>query len=254
MRKVTFRVMPGYNDAPRGAIKKRIFFLFAIFISTVAILIPDISFAISMDDPKLVARETAQIKKFREKVKRDGDTLLLKNKSGTFISLKDNLKCEGPDACAGFKFLDYFEDVGFFLVQGYYWESGQHIMVSEYDERKYYVHELPMFSPDRRRIVTTPNFLDSGYGRTGVFVWRFESGKLIQEFSYEPTGYDYILHKSIKWKDNSHIELIKFFRPTERYCPETDFITVSVDLKKEADGWKLYKDFSPDSIKCDAKW
>lgn len=250
MGKLKFRVPPGYNDAPSGATKKRILFLLAILISTIAILIPNISYAISMDDPKLVARETAQIKKFREKVKRDGDTLLLKNKSGTFISLKDSLDCNHPNTCAAYKFLDYFEDIGFFLVQGYYWESGQHIMISESDEGKYYVHKLPMFSPDRRRLVTVPADTETGWDMNGVFIWRIEGTEIVSEFSYEPTEYAH--YKFVRWEDNKHLELKKWLESSKELCPETDFMIVPVDLRKEDDGWKLYEDFSLDSVECDA--
>ena len=254
MGELKFKVQFDDSHAPSGTTKKRIIFLLAILISTIAILSPDIVFAKAVDNPELVAREAAQIEKFKDKVKRDGDALLLKSKSGTYISLKDSPRCRNYATCFSFEFIDYFKDVGFYLVQSYYSEGGQFTMVSENDEKGYLVHERPMFSPDRRHIITTPNFLDSGYGKTGVFVWRFERGKLVPEFSYEPTGHEYILHKSIKWRGNSHIELIKFFRPTERLCTDTDFITVTVDLKKEDDGWKLYEDFLLDSVKCDTKW
>jgi hypothetical protein len=225
-------------------------YFLAVVILTFLLFIPNFSFAISMDDPELIAREAAQIERFKDKIKREGDTLLLKNKSGTYISFKDNLKCEGPDACAGFKFLDYFEDVGFFLVQGYFWETGQHIMISENDGRKYYVHELPMFSPDRRRLVTVPDDSDTGLGMNGVFIWRVEGDNLIPEYSYEPM--EYAQYRFVRWKDNKFIELKKWLRSSKELCPETDFMVIPISLEMEDDGWKLYKYLSPDSVECDA--
>ena len=234
---------------------RKSFFLSVLFLAAFSIFLTvfaDVSFAISMDDPGLVARETAQIEKYKEKVKRDGDTLLLRNKSGTYISLKDSPKCEDPDTCASFKFLDYFEDVGFFLVQGYYWETGQHIMISENDERKYYVHELPMFSPDRRRLVTIPADSDTGMGMNGIFIWRVEGNEIIPEYSYEPM--EYAQYRFVRWKDNKFIELKKWLHSSKELCPETDFMTIPISLEMEDDGWKLYKYLSPDSVKCDTRY
>lgn len=250
MGNLKFRVPLDNSNVPRIIAKPRILFLLAILISTIAILIPDISFAISMDDPKLVARETARIEKFKEKVKRDGDTLLLKNKSGSYISVKDSSGCKSYSTCFSLEFLDYFEDIGFFLVQSYYSEGGEFTMVSESDGKEYYIHEHPMFSPDRKHLITVPDDSDTGYNENGVFIWRIQDNKLMPEFSYEPT--EYSQYRFVRWKSNKYIELKKWLRSSKGLCPETDFMIVPVDLRKEDDGWKLYENFSPDYVECDA--
>ena len=224
--------------------------IFLIFFSIAIILIPDTSFAISSNDPELAAREAAQIEKFKENVKREGDTLLLKNKSGSYISLKDSPECESYSTCFSFGFLDYFDDIGFYLVQSYYSEGGEFTMVSESDGKKYYIHERPMFSSDRKRLVTVPDDSDTGYNENGVFIWRIQDNKLIPEFSYEPTIY--AQYRFVRWKDNTSIELKKWLRSSKGLCPETDFMIIPISLEMEDDGWELYKHFSPDSVECDA--
>ena len=231
---------------------RKLFFLSVLFLATFSVFltfIPDVSFAISADDPELLAREAEQIEKYKENVKREGDTLLLKNKSGTYISLKDSPKCENYETCFAFKFIDYFMDAGFYVIENYYYEGGEVMMVSENNEKKYFIHELPMLSPDKKHIVTIPNNLDTGDGESGVFIWRFDGGKLIQEFSYRPI--EYYVFENLKWKSNSHIELKEWLRSSKGLCPETDFMTIPVSLKLDDGDWKLYKDFSSDSVDCD---
>ncbi len=126
------------------------------------------------------------------------------------------------------------------------------MMVSESDGEKYLVHELPLLSPDKKHIVTIPDNIDTGDGESGVFVWRFKGGKLIQEFSYRPR--EYFVYESIQWKNNLHIELKQWLRSSKGLCSETEFMTIPVSIKMEDDTWKLHEDFSPDSVKCDTKY
>lgn len=252
MGDLIFRIPLDNGHAPRGATKKRTLFLLAILISTIAILIPDISFAISMDDPKLVAREMAQIEKYKDMVKREGDTLLLKSESGSYIPLKNSPGCENFETCFSFIFVDYFEDLGFFLVNGYYWEGGGVMMVSESDGKQYHIRKLPIFSPDRKRLVTVPDDIDAGWGENGIFLWRIESKKLIQEFSFEPM--EYATYEFIRWKDNKHIELKKWLHSSKELCPENKYMIIPASLEMEDDGWKLYKYPSPDSVECVDNW
>lgn len=234
---------------------RKLFFLSVLFLAVFSIfltLFPDVSFAISADDPELVAQETKQIEKFKENVKREGDTLFLKLSSGSYITMKDNLGCESPNSCAFSKFSDHFKDIGFYFVHSVYWEGTGNIMISESDGRKYYIFDLPRFSSDKRRFVTIPNDTDAGYDRNGVFVWRIEGNEIIPEFSYEPR--EYVQYRFVRWKDNEYIELEKWLESPKSLCPEYRYMIIPVSLEKEADGWKLYEDFSSDSVECDTKY
>lgn len=252
MGNLRFRMPLDNNNAPEGTNKIKYLISLAVVCLIVLTFIPDISFAISMDDPELVAQEVKRIKKFEDTVKREGDTLFLKSSSGTYIPLNDNPECEVPISCVYFRFVDYFKDLGFFLVKSHYWEGTDHIMISESDGRKFYIYELPLFSPDRRRLVTIPNDTDAGYDRNGVFVWGIEGNEIIPEFSYEPR--EYVQYRFARWKDNEYIELEKWLESPKSLCPEYRYMTIPVSLEMETDGWKLYEDFSPDSVECDTKY
>lgn len=250
MGNLRFRVPLDNSHAPRGANKVK-YLLFLVVVCLIAVtFIPDISFAKSSKWLKREVQEMERFKKFEGIVKRKGDTLLLKSNSGTDISLKNSPGCENYETCISFIFFDYFKDVGFFLVKSYYWEGTEHIMISESDGKEYYIHELPMFSPDKRYIVTVPDDVDTGYDENGVFIWRIEGKEIISEFSYVPM--EYATYEFVRWKDNNYIELKKWLRSSKELCPETDFMIIPISLEKEADGWKLYKYLSLDSVQCDA--
>lgn len=248
MGELKFRVTPGYNDALRGATKKRIFFLLAILISIIAILIPDISNAKAIKDPKRAALEASQIENFKEKVRREGDTLFLKASSGSDISLKNSPGCKNYETCLYYEFADYFKEVGFYVVHTILWEGGGVMMVSESDGKQYYVYDLPMLSPDNKHIVTAPHDIETGYEENGVYIWRIDGNKLIPKFSHNPM--EYAEYEFVRWKNNKSIELRKWLHSSKKLCFETRYMIVPVNLKMEADGWKLYVDFSPDSVEC----
>lgn len=252
MGDLKLRVPLDNGNAPCGVTKSKSFFLIAVVISILITLFFDISSAISSNEQERDAQEATQIARFKDSVKREGDTLLLKSKSGTFISLENDHRCGNYATCFSFKFFDYFKDIGFYVIENYYLEGGQVMMVSDSDGEKYFIHELPLLSPDKKHIVTIPDNIDTGDGESGVFVWRFNGGKLIQEFSYRPR--EYFVYKSMQWKNNSHIELKEWLRSSKGLCPETRYMIVPVNLKMEDGDWKLYEDYSSDSVKCDTNY
>ncbi len=226
-----------------------IFFVaFSIFITMTA----DISFASSAKRFKREAKEVERIKRFEGIVKRDGDRLLLKSKSGTYIVLKNSPGCEKADTCVDYRFIDYFEGIGFFLVKGYYREEVEHIMIPKSGGKKFHIHDLPEFSPDKSVLLTVPDSTNTGYNENGVFIWRVEGAKLIPEFSFEPE--EYVWYKLVRWKDNRSAELTKWFLSSKGPCSGQDYTVVPVELKREGGGWRLNEDSSPRSIECIGGW
>jgi hypothetical protein len=194
------------------------------------------------------AKEADQIEKFKENVKREGDTLFLKTGSGSFVTLKNNPECEGYGSCHSYEFEDYYKDIGFYLIEHNYWEGGGVIMISQSDGEIYQISDMPRFSPDNKRLVTVPSDPDTGYYDNGVFVWRIEDGKLIDEFSYTPTKY--ATYGFLKWKDNKSIKLKKWLRSSKGLCPEYKYMKIPVSLKVEENNWKMYEDLSPSLVQC----
>jgi hypothetical protein len=249
MGDLIFRVPPDKKNAPCGATNKKIFFIFMVIFCILPLFFVKPSLALALHIFIDEFSEVEQISEHKENVKREGDTLLLKSKSGAYISMKDSPKCKNYETCLSYKFVDYFKNVGFYVVHSIHWEGGGVIMISEIDGRKYYVYDLPMLSPDNKHIITVPHDIDAGYDENGVFIWRIEGTELIQEFSFVPTGY--VWYEFIEWKDNSHIKLKKGLHSSKKLCPESSLMTVPVSLKIEADGWKFYEDLTPDSVDCD---
>lgn len=190
-------------------------------------------------------REMLRIERFKENVRRDGDTLYLKIESGAYLAFKDTQSCEPPLPC-DYEFIDYYRDLGFYLIFVGYYEGEDYVMISDKDGKEYSVKELPRLSPDKERLVSVSAC--DAFCVNGVFVWRIADNGLVSELFYEPA--EYARYSFIKWMDDKTIELTKKIYSTEQLCPKFDFMTVPVALRLEEGGWKFYDDISSRDIRC----
>ncbi|MBI1912427.1 MAG: hypothetical protein HYS21_10560 [Deltaproteobacteria bacterium] len=198
------------------------------------------------------AKEQEQLKKFAPHAKRGGDVLRLRLKSGAFVTLSDLSDCTIWETCTLYRFVDYFKDIGFYLVFMAYYEGFEYSMISDKSGEKYMVPAFPEFSPDRKWFVSV-SADDSGYNENGVFVGRFEEGGIVPDLSYrpfDPPANEYALYRFIEWKDSQTILLNKYTRSDMKLCPKTPNMTYPVILKLEKGVWKFHEDLSGDTVKC----
>jgi len=190
-------------------------------------------------------QEMLRIERFEENVRRDGDTLYLKLKSGAYLAFRDAQSCEPPSPC-DYEFVDYYGDLGFYLVFVGYYEGEDYVMISDRDGKEYSVKELPKLSPDKERIASVSSC--DAFCINGVFVWRIVNGGLVSELFYEPE--EYARYGFVKWMDDKTIDLAKKVYSSAQICPESDFMTVPVTLRLEDGGWKFHDDSSRRDIRC----
>jgi hypothetical protein len=191
-------------------------------------------------------QELLRIERFKENVRRDGDTIYIKIESGAYLAFQDAQSCEPPSPC-DYEFVDYYSDLGFYLIFVGYYEGEDYVMISDKDGKEYSVKDLPRLSPDRERLVSVSAC--GAFCINGVFVWRIVDGGLVSELFYEPE--EYARYSFIKWMDNKTIELTKEVYSSEQTCPESDFMMVPVALRMEEGGWKFYDDLGRRDIECD---
>lgn len=234
------------NNAPitDGAPYKTMLVALTAVISILLLAGPMASWAASRGE-EIEIPEMKQIKKFKENVRRDGDTLYLKTTSGAYVTLRDTPACDPLSPC-WYEFIDYFKDTGFYVLYLTYFEGMDHLMISDKDGRKHSVNELPMVSPDKLRVVTVA--AADAFSINGVFVWRLEANKVISEFWCEPK--EYALYEFIGWKDNNTVLLNNYAHSSKKLDSKTFGMTHNAVLKLEKGGWRIHDDLSGDTVKC----
>ncbi len=190
-------------------------------------------------------REVLRIERFKEKVRREGDTLYLKIEYGAYLTLKNSRSCLPPSPC-DYEFVDYYSEPGFYLVFVGYCEGEDYILISEKDGKIYSVKAMPGLSPDKERFVSVSAC--EVYCKSGVFIWRIADNRLVPEFFYEPE--ENARYSFIKWKDDRTIELDRVTYSSEEICPESDFMTVPVSFRLEDGEWRFCDDSSRRNVRC----
>jgi hypothetical protein len=184
--------------------------------------------------------EEELLEKYKENIRRDGDTLYIKTKANTELSLKNAPQCYTIRPCS-YMFLGYIQDKGFYVVMAGYGEGTSFKMISDKDGSISDIHNVPILSPDRNRVINTS--AGAPYDINGVFIWSFNGNKLAEELHYnseERTQYYFI-----KWKDNKTVLLFN----TES-CFGTNKMAIPVTLRLEKDGWRFHDDLESKAMKC----
>lgn len=205
--------------------------------------------AYSYDWRTVEAMENERIEIYKNFVRREDDTLYLKTKSGGEIILKKASECEPLIPCS-YRFVDYLQDVGFYVIYEYYYEASNNTIISDWDGTRYSVNEFPIVSPDKKRIAAVS--ASDGFNIDGLFIWRIEGTKLVSELNFAPKEYP-PLYFFKRWKDNSTIEIMKGIHSSKVFCPDSNFMKIPVTVKLEPDGWKFYEDLSANSVMCGDK-
>jgi hypothetical protein len=174
------------------------------------------------------AIERAQLPRYPRQTARDQDRLKLTLKNGKTVILKNTPGVSG----VSYSFRDYLPDLGYFLVHVQLWEGDAYLMVNDRTGQRRFIHDLPIISPDKTRLVTISMDLEAQYNPNAIQVWRLTPGKMVREWSRDIKGWG---PAGGAWLDNDTISLIKKI-PKGDY---SGYVDVPLLLKKGPDGWKL---------------
>ncbi|MEQ9169323.1 MAG: hypothetical protein RLO12_23920 [Fulvivirga sp.] len=145
--------------------------------------------------------ERFQISKFKGRVKRDGDELFVKLRSGKWFQLIRN-----PDYDeTGHSFEFYFEDFGFFSIRVQWGEGNAYKLINSKTGEVTNIIGRPFFSPDGSKIVALGNDIEATYSTNGFQLLSNNSGKITELGKFSPTSWGC---KNAKWISNDKLILI----------------------------------------------
>jgi len=156
------------------------------------------------------------------RVIRRGGELRLKLNNGRWQTLKDYQKANEDDSVIQYNFREYLPELGYFLVHRQFYEGRDYLMIHDASGRRFPLQDVPVVSPDRRRLITTSNGIMGGYDPNAIQIWRATPRGLVLEQTIKPQGWG---PSGAKWIDNQKISLIKNLpsadRSTTRPAPAT---------------------------------
>lgn len=180
-----------------------------------------------------VPAESLQIERHRRYVKRKGEVLELKLLNGKMLELTNTHDPQANvDDTRSFTFVDYIEQIRYFVIGVTYWEDSGYLLVSAADGKMYSLDSAPVFSRKYDRLVTT-SFCDHSCQRR-IQVWRVIEGQVIAEGTIFPELS--WARATASWESENRIRIQReLYQPFSADEP----VSKTVYITKTAESWKL---------------
>ena len=139
---------------------------------------------------------------------REGDRLVIHTKSGKAVTLADGPSCwehANADRCVGHAFLRHDWARGLFVIERYYYEGADHILIDGRTGDMTLMQADPSLSP-MGDVALELVYGESHYyaGRPTLNVWRRVGGRFKREWSMPIDG-DY--YSVLGWRSNDRIDI-----------------------------------------------
>ncbi len=123
--------------------------------------------------------EALQLKKYSNLVQRKGKRIILKLSNGKTKTYKDRTKNDNDTHV--YYLRDYLDRLGYFLLEEYYYEGADALLVNAKTGKEYGLGNIPTFSPDNQHFVDSDT---GGYSSGSIDVWRVEQDRLVREATF----------------------------------------------------------------------
>lgn len=162
----------------------------------------------SYECAKAIEQHQLQKTEHGGRVMRAGGQLRLKLGNGRWHTIRDYQRANDEASTIKYSFRDYLTDIGYFLIHRQFYEGIDYLMIDERNGRRFVLQELPVVSPDRRRLVTASNGIIGGYSPNAVQIWRVTKSGLVLEQTIRMRDWG---PSDARWIDNQTIDLTKTF-------------------------------------------
>jgi hypothetical protein len=118
---------------------------------------------------------------------RNGDQLVLFPTKGQKVTFTDHLKaCDDhvTESCIGFALMDKPDRADAFVVQQFYYEGSDFLLIDSQSGRSTTLHGMPIFSPDGRHFLVAPYDEESDVGPNNLEIWRREGDGAVLEWAH----------------------------------------------------------------------
>jgi hypothetical protein len=124
-------------------------------------------------------KEQKAIKRFAGYVSRKGDKLIFKVAHGKPVVLLDDP--HDNDSYCRFIFVNFLGQIGYYLVEEERYELSQYRAINSKNGKQKILEDLPVISPDKKRIAVASLGVDSDSKYNGIFFYRLSGDSLRTE-------------------------------------------------------------------------
>ncbi len=196
------------------------------------------------------SNELKQEKDFGRYFKNKNHVLSLRLKSRAYKKLSGPEDCDKRNHCAPFYFVDYFKDIGFYLVCNGDYRCEDYLLISDKTGKEYRAHKRFIFSPDKSIFLFDGS--SSSFNKNDIVIWRVKGDELIEiPLKSSDAVFSDGDFRFLNWTDNSTMLISIFINADKNLCPDSMYMEFPATLKVSKDGWSITEDRSPKSVKCE---
>jgi len=162
----------------------------------------------SYECAQAIERHQLRKPKYARLAVRARNGLRVRLRNGTWLTVQDSQKKDDEASVIKFSFRDYLSDIGYFLLHRQYYEGDDYLLIQDTTGNKFELQDVPVISPDKRRLVTASNGISGGYNANGVQIWQLTKAGAVLEQSFELKGW---APSDPVWTDNLEIRLMKTY-------------------------------------------
>ncbi len=181
--------------------------------------------------------EAQKLKKYSQLVKREHDS----NANTLELNIQNGKKLRFVNSDdLGYEFQEYFREHGYFLIKKQTIEEATYLLVNQQTGKEIDIDELPLFSPDARRIIMIS--VCEAFCTDRIQIWKFSQNDMKVEWTFDPERSlgpeESWADGSARWIDNSTIEVTKVMRINleNRFEMRKAFL-----IKLSPEGWRVVK-------------
>jgi hypothetical protein len=148
--------------------------------------------------------EKSRITMVRDKIIRDGGRLTVNCSENRPLVFTDS---ESHDDSAGswYSFINYYKELGQFLIMVQYYEGSTCYLVNEATGGKIEIWNEPLFSPDRKFFIVSSLGGMAHYVPNGIQVWEKRNKEYVKVLERE-TGWEAV---NLQWRDNVTVRMTR---------------------------------------------
>ena len=162
----------------------------------------------SYECAQAIERQQLRKPKYTRLAIRARNGLRVRLRNGTWLTLQDSQEKGDEASVIKFSFRDYLRDIGYFLLHRQHYEGDDYLLIQDTTGSKFELHDVPVISPDKRRLVTASNGISGGHNANAVQIWQLTKGGAVLEQSFELKGW---APSDPVWTDNLGIRLVKTY-------------------------------------------
>ena len=160
----------------------------------------------------------------------------IKTIKGKWAEFKNNLDELNANTFRKYSFKRNYKKTGYILLREQFYEGYRYVLVSRKTGKGFEIDNVPVLSPDRKRLVTSSKDLVAKYNPNAIKIYKISPENLKLEWSWEPKDWG---PSEPSWTDDGTVALRKVYVSTATMKED---VSNRLRIIQKNGGWTLWEE------------